>query len=78
MPRIKKFIPYEQQLWEDELRERYGGMMTKRQIGLELGHGKNYRWMDKFVEDLRSYGDSVRRRYKVSDVAEKIYRTMCS
>lgn len=76
MPRVKKFVPYDQQVWEDELRQRYGGMMTKRQIGIELGHRNNYRWMDKFVADLRSYGDSVRRRYKTSDVAEKIYRTM--
>ena len=77
MPKIKRFVPAEQKAWEDELRDRYGGMMTRRQIGIELGHGNNYRWVNRFVEDLRAYGvTNGYPRYKVSDVAEKIYLTM--
>ena len=76
MPRIKPFISYEQQAWERELRARYGGMLTRRQIGIELGHRNNMRWQAAFVADLRSYGDGVRRYYKVADVAAKICATM--
>lgn len=77
MPRTKKYIPAEQKAWEDELRERYGGMMTRRQIGIELGHGNNYRWLNRFTADLRAYGErNGYKRFKVADVAEKIYLTM--
>ena len=76
MPRLKRFVSYEQQRWEDELRDRYGGMMTRQQIGVETGHANNRRWQAKFVEDLISYGDGIRRRYRVADVAEKLARVM--
>lgn len=76
MPRLKKFIPYAQQEIADALYQRYGGMMTKRQIGIELGRKNNCRWQYAFVSDLRPYGDGSWKRYKVEDVAAKIYATM--
>lgn len=76
MPRIKEFVSYEQEQWEKELRSRYGGMMTRQQIGIETGHANNHRWQAAFVEDLRSYGDGIRRRYRVRDVAKKIASVM--
>ena len=78
MPKLKRTVSLEQERWEKELRARYGGMMTKRQIGIELGHANNQRWSRKFVEDLRAYGSETDafKRYKVSDVAAKICATL--
>ena len=76
MPKTRRFIPFAQQELEDELRSRYGGMMTKRQIGLECGRVNNCRWQYRFVSDLRPYGEGSWKRYKVSDVAAKLYATM--
>lgn len=76
MPRIAKVTPYEVQKWRKELTEKYGGMMTRQQIGIETGHTNNRRWQARFVEDLKSYGDGIRRYYRTADVAEKIVKAL--
>lgn len=76
MPKIAKFTPYAQRKLYEELRDRYGGMMTRQQIGIETGHTNNRRWQAHFVEDLKSYGDGIRRYYRTADVAEKIVKAL--
>lgn len=76
MPKIAKFTPYAQRKLYEELRDRYGGMMTRQQIGIETGHTNNRRWQARFVEDLKSYGDGIRRYYRTADVAEKIVKAL--
>jgi len=75
MPKITKLKPPEQQVIEDELRSRYGGAMSTRQVGIELGlkDTATKRWCEDaqvpYVQTERSA-----RRYRVADVAKAIYQ----
>lgn len=73
MPRQKKFKCYEQELLEEELRARYGGMMTAAAVGQELGllHHKSY---NAWLADVPSVLVNGRSRWRVADIAEKIFR----
>ena len=75
MPKIAKFKPPEQQAIEDDLRKRYGGAMSTRQVGLEIGlkDTATKLWCEAakvpYIQVERSA-----RRYRVADVAEAIYQ----
>lgn len=73
MPRVRAFgVPQEQRELEEELRKRYGGMMTTHEISIELGKA-HYNTTRSFMEGVpcRLVGKS--KRYLSSDVAKRIY-----
>lgn len=73
MPRTKVGIPWEQQELEEELRQRYGGYMTKPEIAQELGISipTVYKW----VEGMEAFKVGRIRKYRVRDVAKRIYES---
>jgi len=73
MPRVKLLIPPEQQLLEDELRERYGGMMTAIDVGRELGV-KHHSTYEAWLADVPHTMVNGHKRWRVSRIAEKMYR----
>ena len=75
MPKVKKFKPIEQEIIEDDLRSRYGGMMDAKSVGTELGltHHSSY---ENWLSDVPFVRVNRLRRYRVADVAEKIYRSI--
>ena len=74
MPRVKKFKPLAQEELENELRERYGGMMTALDVGRELGlrHHSAY---NAWLESVPATIVNGLKRYRVAVVAEKIYKS---
>lgn len=74
MPRTKIGIPWEQQELESELRKRYGGFMSRAEIGKEIG--KSRPTVLKWIEGMRAYHfDKITSRYDVRDVAKRIYES---
>lgn len=75
MPRVKIGIPPAQLAIEDELRKRYGGAMSTRQVGNELGLKDTAakRWCDTAQVPYVQVEKSAR-RYRVSDLAAAIYQ----
>ena len=73
MPKIKKFKPIEQEQLEEELRSRYGGMMDAKHVGVELSlnHFNSY---TEWLADVPYVKVGKRKKWRVADVAEKIYR----
>ena len=75
MPKLTKLKPPEQQAIEDELRKIYGGAMSTRQVGSELGLKDTAakKWCDTaqvpYIQVERSA-----RRYRVADIAAAIYQ----
>ena len=74
MPRTKVGVPPEQLIIEEELRTRYGGMMSAAAVGRELGLCKapSYtRWLDGLP-----YNEvNGRKKWSVRDIARKIFET---
>ena len=74
MPRTKVGVPPEQLIIEEELRKRYGGMMSAAAVGRELGLNRapGYtRWLDGLP-----YNEvNGRKKWTVRVVAQKIYET---
>ena len=75
MPRTRVGIPAEQLEIEEDLRERHGGAMTALDVGRELGLSK-YTSYNAWLSDVPSIDVNGRKRYRVRDVAEKLYRGM--
>ena len=73
MPRVKAFVPAAQQAIEDDLRARYGGMMTAKDVGKELSLSYYPAYMD-WLEDVPATVVNGRRRWRVAAVAAKIYK----
>lgn len=73
MPKLKTLIPPSQQLIEDDLRARYGGMMTAIQVGRELGV-KHHSAYEAWLADVPHTLVNGHKRWRVSRIAEKIYR----
>ena len=73
MPRVKKFKPIAQEELENELRERYGGMMSALDVARELGlrHHSAY---NAWLADVPATIVNGLKRYRVAAVAEKIYK----
>lgn len=72
MPRTNIGIPQRAREIENDLRGRYGGMLTLAQITRELGVSKPsaLRW----VEDVKAVIVNDRKKYPVANVARKIYQ----
>lgn len=73
MPRTKVGIPWEQQELEAELRERYGGYMMIPQIREELGVSEPT--VRKFMDGADWFRVGRARKYRVRDVAKRIYES---
>lgn len=73
MPRVKYLTPPGQLEIEDELRNRYGGMMTAAAVGRELG--LSIQQYTVWLRDVNFVMVNGRRRYRVAAVAEKLYRS---
>lgn len=73
MPRVKIGVPPEQLAIEDELRERYGGMMKALDVARELGlkHHSSY---ENWLSDVPHVIVNGLKKWRVKDVAEKIYQ----
>ena len=73
MPKVNWCVPQRQREIAEELRERYGGMMTASDVMRELGlnhDAPTTRWL----EGVPAVIVNNRKRYRVSDIASKIYR----
>lgn len=75
MPRVKLGIPAEQLALEQELRDRYGGMMGTRDVQEELGVG-SYNTAASFLEGVSFIKVGKLKKYRVADVAKRIYINM--
>ena len=73
MPRVRLAVPAAQLELEDELRSRYGGMMTAAEVGRELGISDHTTY-EKWLADVKFVRVNNRKRWRVADVAGKIYR----
>ena len=74
MPRVKKFKPLAQEELENELRDRYGGMMTALDVARELGL-KHHSAYTAWLSDVPATIVNGLKRYRVAVVAEKIYKS---
>ncbi len=72
MPRTKYGTPKEQLDLENELRNRYGGMMTAKDVGRELGMHRHEAY-SLWLADVSYVLVNNRKRYRVTEVAKKIY-----
>ena len=70
MPRLRR-SPRETQI-ADDLREIYGGMLGVEEIRRELG-AKDRRTAEKFVDGLAPINVNGRKKWRVYDVAKRIY-----
>ncbi len=72
MPKVSLFVSQRQ--WEitEDLRRRYGGMMTRSDVMRELGL-KHETPAAKWLEGVPAVAVNGRRRYRVSDIGKKIY-----
>ena len=59
-------------MYADDLRTRYGGMMSLADVGEELGLGDKP--TRKWLEGITAIDINGRKRYRVMDVAGKLYR----
>lgn len=75
MPRTKVGIPWEQQELEAELRERYKGKgyMSLRDIATELG--VSIPTVRKWAEGMDRFKIGREHKYRVRDVAKRIYES---
>lgn len=76
MPRIIWNIPQRQREISEELRHLYGGMMTATDVMHELGF-KHDSPTSKWLADVPAVKVNGRKRYRVSDIAKKIYDESC-
>lgn len=74
MPRVKAFVSAAQQAIEDDLRNRYGGMMTATDVASELSLNHYSAYM-AWLADVPATIVNGRRRWRVSAVAAKIYKS---
>lgn len=70
MPRLR--LPLRAQEIADEMRAIYGGMLNIEDIKLELGV-QDRRTAEKFVDGLPFVVVNRRKRWRVSDIARRIY-----
>lgn len=70
MPKLRK--PLRAQQIAEELREIYGGMLGVEEIKKELG-AKDRRTAEKFVGNLAFVNVNGRKKWRVGDVAMRIY-----
>lgn len=70
MPKLRK--PLRVQELAEELRARYGGMIGVEEMKVELG-AKDRRTAEKFLEDVSYVLVNGRKRWRVIDVAMRIY-----
>lgn len=76
MPRTKYLTPPQQKDIEEDLRERYGGgMMTAIDVGRELGI-KDHTSYEAWLSDVPYYIVNNRKRWRVADIAKKMYNCM--
>lgn len=75
MPKVRMLIPPEQKAIEDELYARYGGMMDKRSVGIEIGL-RGYHAISDWLSDVPGTMINGRKRYRVAVIAKKIYDSM--
>lgn len=75
MPRVKLGIPAEQLALEQELRDRYGGMMKVKDVQEELGV-RSYNTASSFLEGMTFVKVGKVKKYRVADVAKRIYINM--
>lgn len=75
MPKVTFNIPQKQREIAEELREHFGGMMTATDVGRELGISHDAS-ISKWLADVPSVTVNNRKRWRVSDVAAKIYKEM--
>ena len=72
MPKQKKFVPVEQEEREQELRKRYGGMMSSADVGEELGR-MDPKSVRKWLSGLTGVNVNGRLRFRVADIAAREY-----
>lgn len=72
MPKLKKFIPAEQEERENELRKRYGGMMSSADVGEELGR-VDPKTVRKWLSGITGINVNGRLRFRVADIAAREY-----
>lgn len=75
MPKVKTLKPPLQQQIEDELRSRYGGMMSALDAARELGL-KDHHSYEAWLKDVPCVRVNNRRRWRCADIAAKIYKSM--
>lgn len=68
---MPKIIRQEVKALAEELRKRYGGMMTIADTMKELGY-KDRHSAERWLKDVRFTKLGVRKKWRVSDIAEKI------
>ena len=73
MPRVKYGIPQAQKEIESDLREHYGGMLTAKDVAREISLSQYAAYM-RWLADVPSIDINGRKKYRVADVAAKIYR----
>lgn len=73
MPKVRIGVPQRQREIEDDLRARYGGAMTAKDVGVELGmkHPNTY---NGWLADVPAIVVNNRKKWRVADVAGKIYQ----
>lgn len=72
MPRSKMLDSPLRREYEATLRERYGGMMTLRDIGEETGMSNHYS-IKRFVEGLPVINVNGRAKYRTADIAARCF-----
>lgn len=73
MPRTNVGVPPEQKQIEQDLRSQYGGMMGLPEIAIELGVSKVT--ARKWLKGVPATTVVRSRRYRVRDVAKKLYES---
>ena len=72
MPRTNFCIPTDQLNIAEDIRKRYGNMLTARDVGAVIGVA-HYKSINKWLEGLPCFEINNRRRYSAADVARKLY-----
>lgn len=73
MPKITWNIPQRQREIAEDLRDRYGGMMTASDVMRELGF-KHDAPTTKWLSDVPAVKINNRKKWRVNDVAAKLHR----
>lgn len=73
MPRVTWNVSPEQLALEEELRSRYGGMMTATDVQRELSFA-HHKPTEDWLRDVPYTEVNNRKRWRVRFVAEKIYK----
>lgn len=75
MPISNICVPEGQLAIERELRENYGGHMTKKQVAVEMGFSvQDYTAVNKWLDGVRYVDVNGRKKWPVREVARKIHR----